>query len=89
MKLIKQDVTINFLQWLISSYGYDVSRSYREMAADAGSICFMTVKYHVSKLENMGVIAIENKGTGKQVLHISVEKAKKLVQDNPLLVYGK
>lgn len=78
MKFTTQlNMSLVFLKWFISTYGYESKSSYRQIAADTGRVCFMTVKHHLSNLEKMGVLQIENKGTRHQVLHILKENADK------------
>lgn len=71
---------MDFLRFLVETYGFIIQRSYRKIAADAGSISFVAVQHHILKLEKMGIITIENKGERYQVLHISVDKYNKVVK---------
>lgn len=80
MKLVRQDFTMDFLRFLVETYGFTIQRSYRKIAADTGSISFVAVQHHILKLEAMGIITIENKGTRYQVLHISEDKFNEYVK---------
>ncbi len=85
MDFAKQpSVSLMFLKWFITTYGYESKRTYRQIAADTGRICFMTVKHHLVNLEKMGVLQIENKGTHHQVLHILKENVDKMIADEGL-----
>lgn len=85
MDFTKQpSMSLLFLKWFISTYGYESKNTYRRIAADTGRICFMTVKHHLVNLEKMGVLQIENKGTRHQVLHILKENADKMIADEGL-----
>lgn len=74
MNLVKQNFTLDFVKCLVELYGYDIQKSYRKIAEDLKSISHTTVQHHVLKLETMGIITIENKGSLKQILHISSDK---------------
>lgn len=85
MDFIKQpSMSLMFLKWFITTYGYESKRTYRQIAADTGRICFMTVKHHLVNLEKMGVLQIENKGTRHQVLRILKGNADKVIADASL-----
>lgn len=82
MDFTKQpSMSLMFLKWFVTTYGYESKRTYRQIAADTGRICFMTVKHHLVNLEKMGALQIENKGTRHQVLHILKENADMVLSE--------
>ena len=80
MNLVKQNFTFDFVKCLIERYGYDIQKPYRKIAEELKVISHSTVQHHILKLERMGIITIENKGSKTQILHISANKLNEAVK---------
>lgn len=79
MELKRQDLTIDLLRFMVENYGYAFRKAYRAIAKDTKSLSHMGVKNVIDRLEGMGVLKVEGRGTAAQRIVMFEEKVKEVL----------
>ncbi len=74
---------MGFVMWLIKTYGYEVTQTHEEIAAQAGCLSDGSVRLYLIALEHEGYIRIERKGKHGRKYILDMGKV------NELMVNGK
>ena len=58
-----------------------IARSYYQIANEIGGITYASVRNYVLTFVSYGIVAIQYKGTSRQVIHINAKLANKMLNE--------